>query len=221
MKKFTTEDGGGGKKSIPAINRARAWEVLTKNVFQGFVNKTFTVLDLGCGRGDFINRIKCNYKIAVDLDSSCAKYLDPDVEFVQTSSRKLGKIKTRSVDLVFTSNMLEHLASKEELFQTLFEIRRVLKPVPSGILLAMIPNVNKVGMKFYNFIDHTLPLNNDSLRESLELCGFKVEKVIPGFFPYSAVNTRFAFPKFFYTLYVHLPLNNRPLAGQMLIRATV
>jgi ubiquinone/menaquinone biosynthesis C-methylase UbiE len=209
------------KKSIPALNRARAWDVLTKKVFQGFVSETSTILDLGCGQGDFINRIKCARKIAVDLDSSNAKYLEPDVEFVNTSARELGQIQKASINVVFTSNMLEHLSSREELFETLFEIQRVLKSDSSGILLIMMPNINKVGMRFYDFIDHTLPLNDSSLREALELCGFKVERVIPGFFPYSAVNTRFTFPKFLYKLYLHLPMNNRPFAGQMLIRASL
>jgi len=206
--------------SKAAINRSNAWNQLVISVFQPLVEKSFATLDLGCGQGDFINRIQCKDRFAVDLDSSNSIYLNEKVKFINSSANNLGAIASDSIDFVFSSNMFEHLQNKEELFETLTEIGRVLNKKLPGKLLVMMPNISKVKMKFFDFIDHSLPLNENSLPEALELCGFQVEKVIPGFFPYSAVNSKFIYPRFIYWLYLHLPLKNRPLSGQMLILAS-
>ena len=205
-----------GGASPAEVNRNRAWECLVKYKFQGMLGDACTVLDLGCGPGDFINRISAQKKLAVDLDSNNAKSLKSDIHFYNTSSENLVDIKEETVDVVFSSNLFEHLSSTDSLFDTLSEVKRVLRSSPNSCLIVMMPNARKIGMKFYDFIDHKLPLTETSLAEAIEISGFEIVEFAPGFFPYSAAKTGFKVPMFVFKLYLKIPIKNRPAAGQML-----
>jgi len=209
------------KSAADVINREAAWNSLVKNIFQKFVNPSNIVLDLGCGPGDFINRIKAQEKYAIDLDPNNKRHLSNEVKFYCNRSNRLTDIPDQSVDLVFTSNLFEHLQSVEILFETLSEVKRIIKLGDNSLLIVMMPNANKVGMKFYDFIDHKLPLTEMSLVEALEVSGFRIVDMMPGFFPYSAAKTKFRIPKIFFDVYLRLPIKNRPFAGQMLCIAKV
>ena len=45
--------------------RNRIWRLLTSEFFSKWVKPTHTVLDVGCGYGEFINNIACKEKIAI------------------------------------------------------------------------------------------------------------------------------------------------------------
>jgi SAM-dependent methyltransferase len=207
------------KSSAEAINRGRAWDSLVEEVFQRLIPPASIVLDLGCGPGDFINRICAKQKIAIDISDKNTTYLGSDVTFHRTSSDNLSIIPDDSVDFVFTSNLLEHLESRSDLFSTFAEVSRILKKDLSSTFIVMMPNSRKVGMKFYDFIDHVLPLNDKSIVEALEVSDFQVTEIRPGFFPYSVLGSRFRVPKFLFFFYLKIPMRNRPLAGQMLCTA--
>ena len=102
------------------------------------------------------------------------------------------------------------------LFSTLNEVRRVLKRGSDSRLTVMMSNVRLVGWKFSDFIDHSLPLTENSLCETLEITNFEILKIHPKFFPDTAVKMRFSIPKSFNKAYLSIPFKLRPLAGQML-----
>ena len=83
-----------------------------------------------------------------------------------------------------------------------------------------MPNIRYTKWDFYNFVDHNLPLNEKSLMEALELCGFKVLEMHKKFFPYTANETRITIPSWLINLYLTLPPSFRPMAKQMFVVAT-
>jgi ubiquinone/menaquinone biosynthesis C-methylase UbiE len=72
-----------------------------------------TVLDLACGYGEFLNNVKAATRHAVDLNSDAVGRLDKSVRFTHTSAADLSKLPPKTMDVVFTSNFLEHLRSKK------------------------------------------------------------------------------------------------------------
>ncbi|MBA7629407.1 hypothetical protein ES703_36906 [subsurface metagenome] len=95
--------------------------------FQKYIKKDSTVLDIGAGYCEFINNIKCNKKYALDLNEDIFCFGNRDVKVFIGKSTNLSFLADKSVDLVFVSNFLEHLKTKEEIKKSLTEIRRVLK----------------------------------------------------------------------------------------------
>src|SRR5271166_3560014 len=53
--------------------RAKVWAVLCKSFFQRFIKNDNTILDLGCGWGEFINAIQAGKKYAMDLNPGIAE----------------------------------------------------------------------------------------------------------------------------------------------------
>lgn len=159
------------------------WKVLCRSFFQSMVGENDTVLDLGAGLGEFINNIRCGSKIAVEINAEAARRLDPGARVVASPSWDLGEVETGTVDVVFASNFFEHLPTKKRLMETLEEIHRVLRP--GGKILILQPNLACLNGSFFDFIDHNLPLTHKSMAEALTLTGFKVEKNIKKFLPFT------------------------------------
>jgi ubiquinone/menaquinone biosynthesis C-methylase UbiE len=159
--------------------------------------------------------VRAKKVIAVDLDANNSKYLNGNVDFHNGYSQNLSFQESSTVDLVFSSNLFEHLGSSGTLLETLNEINRVLKRSDRSRLVVLMPNIRYVKWDFYNFIDHNLPLNEISLKEALEISNFEIIESHKKFFPYSANNLRIRFPTTLIKLYLSLPPKFRPLAKQM------
>ena len=65
-----------------AAYRDRLWKVLVADFFQSWICPDATVLDLGCGYGEFINHVKCRTRYAMDLNPDSPRHLAPDVKFI-------------------------------------------------------------------------------------------------------------------------------------------
>lgn len=178
------------------------WQILCKDFFQKFIEPTDTVLDLAAGYCEFINNIDCGKRIAVDLNIKTKAMANRDVRVYQALSTSLPKQLTGKVDVVFTSNFFEHLDSKNELIDTLKEIHRVLKP--NGKLMILQPNIRLVGNKYWDYVDHTLPLTEKSLLEAFHLTDFEAEYQKTRFLPYTANSKIPAWPGLI-RLYLQLP----------------
>ena len=62
--------------------RQQIWKILVEDFFQKHVEETDSVLDLGCGWGEFINQIRAAKKFGMDLNSSSPEHLDSSVTFL-------------------------------------------------------------------------------------------------------------------------------------------
>lgn len=185
-----------------AEKRNVMWQVLCQDYFQKLIKPDDTVLDLAAGYCEFINNIRCQQKIAVDLNEKTKAKADKDVKVYQALSTNLPKNLTGKIDVVFTSNFFEHLDSKNELIDTLKEVHRVLKP--DGRIMVLQPNIRLVGNKYWDYVDHTLPLTEKSLFEALYLTGFEVAYQKVRFLPYTA-NSRIPASPWLIKLYLKLP----------------
>ena len=97
----------------------------------------------------------------------------------------LKSLAPNSVDVVFCSNFFEHLPDKAALASTLREAWRCLRP--GGRLVCLGPNIKYLPGGYWDFWDHYLPLTELSLSEGLELTGFRVERCVARFLPYTMV----------------------------------
>ncbi len=131
-----------------------------------------TILDNGCGRGEFVHAfsklgmkaigtdISDYYKetYVVDLDKECLPF--PDGHF----------------DMVFSKSVVEHIHNTEHYMS---EMYRVLKA--GGMLILMVPDWESQYLIFYQDPTHIHPYTVKSVDRLLNMCGFKdveVEKFV-------------------------------------------
>lgn len=165
------------------LYRARVWEILVRDFFQPRIGLEKSVLDLGCGFGEFINAVSAGEKFAMDANPESRARLSPEVRFFQQDVSRPWPLPPGSLDAVFTSNFFEHLPDKESLLDTLKNAAACLKP--GGQILCLGPNYRYVGGAYWDFIDHSLALTERSLAEALEIAGFEVLESLARFLPYT------------------------------------
>ena len=175
-----------------AIAKSKIWEVLCADFFQEFIPPDSVILDLAAGYCDFINHIQGAKKYATDLNLDTPSFAKPEVTVFEVPSNNISCLPDESVDVVFTSNFLEHLKSKEEILETFSEVHRILKT--NGRFMILQPNIRYVGFQYWDFFDQGLLIKK-----------FKIEKVIPKFLPFT---TKSKFPKhpLWVKLYLKIPL---------------
>ncbi|MEH6582667.1 MAG: class I SAM-dependent methyltransferase [Halioglobus sp.] len=168
--------------------RNALWEVLCADFFQNYVGKQSTLLDLGCGWGEFSNNIVAGKKYAMDLNPDAATYLNADIELISQDCSQPWPLPDNSLDVVFTSNFLEHLPHKQDIERTLEEVKRCLKP--GAKFIALGPNIRLLPGEYWDFWDHHVQISDRSLAELLSMNGFQVTEQHAGFLPYTMSDGR-------------------------------
>jgi SAM-dependent methyltransferase len=196
--------------------RRRVWQVLLAHFFQRLVPLSATILDLGCGYGEFINAVKARAKFGMDLNPRAREHLAPEVHFFEQDCSARWPLAAGQLDLVFTSNFFEHLPDKETLGRALDEVFRCLKP--GGQLIAQGPNMRFAHGRYWDFWDHCLPLTEASLSEGLVARGFAIELCRARFLPYTMVRGP-RYPLWMVAVYVRIPLLWRLRGVQFLVIA--
>lgn len=191
--------------------RRELWRILVDDYFSRWIDDGATVLDFGCGRGEFINAVRAKRRIGVDLRQGLAQHLDDGVEFVSTSGVRVPSIADGTVDVIFCSNLLEHLPDRATITRLFREFERMLSP--KGRLLILGPNLRYTGAAYWDFFDHILPITDKSLVEALATADLVPEKLIPRFLPYTTVGSRL-FPLILVRAYLRLPLAWRFFGAQ-------
>src|ERR1051326_2858726 len=166
--------------------RRAVWRVLIDKFFMQFVRPTDTVLDLGCGYGEFINQVRCASRYAMDLNPDMPRRIENGVIPLLQDCSSPWQLPDHSLDVVFTSNFFEHLPDKQALGRPLDQARRCLRV--GGSLIAMGPNLRCLTGAYWDFWDHYLPLTERSLCEALETRGFRIKQCFPRFLPYTMAN---------------------------------
>ena len=196
--------------------RDRVWKLLCKHFFNQRIPNNASVLELACGYGEFINNIEADCKFAVDINPDAAGYVSPEVTFFDVAANNLAPIGRERVDVVFTSNFLEHLSDKKACDEVLAAVWAVLRP--GGKFIVMGPNIRFAYREYWNFYDHYLPLSDLSLTEGLRLAGFKIEENIPRFLPFT-MNNNTPTHDILVRAYLALPIAWKVLGKQFLITA--
>lgn len=192
------------------------WRILCEDFFSRFVKPTDRVLDVAAGYCEFINHIECAEKCAYDANPDTARFAAHDVRLIVGDCRDMSAMWSRSFDVVFVSNLFEHLASKQEIDLVLREIFQCLRP--GGRMLVLQPNIRYLGSRYWDFYDHMTPLTHLSLSEGLLKNGFRVELLIPKFLPYT-FKSRLPTAAWMVRLYLRLPPAWALLGKQMFVVA--
>lgn len=148
------------------------------NDLAGYLIKMFGIsqknllVDVGCGRGDFMIAFK-NHGLKVEgLDNS-----DFSVSELAKNGITVHKINIatarwplaeNSADIVFSKSVLEHLHNPEHFMN---EAYRILKP--GGRIIIMTPDWEKVMNIFYDDHTHVQPYTIRSLKKLLLMTGFR------------------------------------------------
>ena len=111
------------------------------------------------------------------------------------------------------SNYLEHLASPEAVIEQLRVAYQLL--APGGRVVVLQPNIRLVGGRYWDFIDHHVPLTERSLVEAGDTAGLTTLKLITRFLPFSTKGKLPASPSLA-RLYLAVPLAWRLLGKQTL-----
>jgi len=196
--------------------RNEVWKVLTAGFFRQWIPADASVLDLGCGYGEFINNVRCGSKFGMDLNPEAMQFLSPEVSVLAQDCSTRWQLADASLDVVFTSNFFEHLPDKRSLARTLAEAHRCLRR--GGRLVALGPNIKYLPGRYWDFFDHYLPLTELSLAEGMETSGFAVVRSEARFLPYTMVNAP-RYPLAFLRAYLAFPPAWRILGRQFLVVA--
>ncbi len=173
--------------------REGAWSEIVRYL-QRYIPEDGVVMDLAADRGTFIRNVRAREKWASDLRDT-SDHMTPDVRFVQSDGLELAERAPNDYfDVVFMSNYLEHLGSGEAVLEQLRVVERLVKH--GGRVIILQPNIGLVGPRYWDFIDHRVPLTERSLEEAAALAGFRTEVLVRRFLPYSVKGRLPAHPRF-------------------------
>jgi len=198
------------------LYRDSVWKILCADFFSKFITPRCVLLDLGAGWGEFSRNIQAAKKYAMDLNPDCGKRVAGHSTFLHQDCSTTWPIDDNTLDVVFTSNFLEHLPSKNLVDKTLFEAFRCLKP--RGKIICMGPNIKFVPGAYWDYWDHFTPLTEESIAEALSLKGFEVVEKIDRFLPYTMSDGKNP-PLIFLKLYLKLSFAWRFFGKQFLVVA--
>jgi SAM-dependent methyltransferase len=194
--------------------RDAVWKVLCREFFSRYIPATATVLDLGAGWGEFTRNVEAREKLAMDLNPETGRRVEGFARFLQQDTSEPWPLDDASLDVVFTSNFLEHLPTKVAIEATVRECHRCLKP--GGTIVCLGPNARYAGGAYWDFWDHHTALTHLSVAEVLELNGLRVRENVPRFLPYTMSGNRRPTPIFMVRAYLRMPFA-WPLFGQQFL----
>src|SRR3989344_5299148 len=113
------------------------------------MTKGTTVVDVGCGRGDFIEAFRKLDLNAIGLDREIVTLNDPSIDFHGNINFEKDNfpLPDATVDVVFSKSVIEHIHNLE---QFMHEIKRILKP--GGRVIIMTPGLANL-LKLSDFHD--------------------------------------------------------------------
>lgn len=193
-------------------NRTKVWRHLTAYL-QRWIAADARVLELGAGWCDFANNVAAGEVVAMDLDPTVERAAGSGVTPVVGDCSDLSRFADGAFDVVFASNLLEHL-HRDVVSQLVAEARRVLRP--GGRLILMQPNFRLNPGRYFDDFTHVAIWTDQSLRDFLTAEGWVVERVQARFLPLT-LRSRGAGLTFLVPWYLRSPV--KPLAGQMLVVA--
>ena len=196
-------------------DRAVVWKEIVRYL-SDFIPKDGVVLDIGAGYCDFINNVKSKVRIALDYSPDFKHYAKEGIRTIESSVTDMKEVPGDTVDVVFASNLFEHL-SDDELAKTIGEVKRVLKK--DGRLILMQPNYRLSYKTYFDDPTHKKVFSDTALRAFLISFGFEIELAMPRFLPFSLKSRPSIIPVLPIIIRAYLNSPVKPFAGQMLFVA--
>lgn len=144
------------------------------------------VLDIGCGRGEFLSVLRdagvAAYGVDSDEGMASAGRAEGLNVVLEDAFDHLRGLEPGAVDGIFCSQVAEHLATPKLL--VLLELC-LAKLAPGGVIVMETPNPESLSILsrfFYTDLTHIRPIHPDALRWAMEAVGFEgvhVQRVQP------------------------------------------
>lgn len=175
-----------------AENKTHRGEILAISA-EEILGGTGTMLELGCGRGEFlVGAANRGWKVyGVEMTEAFANVARTHGVEVERSSIQESKLLDQTYDVVLLVAILEHLYDPLE---TLKRVRNALRP--GGLIIVDVPNESSLTMRFGNMYMrargrdwsinlsptlspfHVVGFSPASLRQTLESVGFRIHKLV-------------------------------------------
>jgi SAM-dependent methyltransferase len=167
-------------RGVDQAARQAVWAEIAVYLYR-LMRSPARLLDVGAGRGEFINAVPAAERWALDM----LDYDDYRDDAVKTIAGGIldAELPRGYFDGVLVSNMLEHLPAQESVGAVLARIREAM--APGGCLAIMGPNYRYCAREYFDCADHTLALTHIAVAEHMYAAGFGVTMVVPRFLPYS------------------------------------
>ena len=138
------------------------------------IKKGSKVLELGCGRGEFLNEFM-NFGMdcyGLDLSNSSKNYFPKINLKICDLEKEKSPYNDNYFDIVYSKSFVEHFYYPEKIFN---EAYRLLKP--GGLLITLTPEWNYIYKTFYHDFTHRTPFTKTSLMDIQKISNFKDVKV--------------------------------------------
>jgi SAM-dependent methyltransferase len=197
----------------PHPARQAVWKHLCAYFNRRWIPKSARVIDIGAGYCSFINQIQAAEKWACDAHPDLPRHAAHGVKILPGGVKSLISLPEGAFDVVFASNLFEHL-TREELLSALAQIHRILGA--RGRLVVMQPNFKYCMADYFDDLTHVSIFTHVSFTDLLRSTGWAIAWCEKRFFPYS-FKSGWSRLGILVPLYLRLPY--KPLAAQMLVVA--
>jgi len=143
--------------------------LLTRWLMTHFFQKPGRLLDVGCGRAEYLRAFSAEAFEAVGIDSASsagALAAELQVEIVNVE-REAFPLPAESFDYVFSKSVIEHLHHPDHMLAECFRVLR-----PGGVVVIMTPSWRHQWRVFYEDYTHVSPFTANGLADALTLAGF-------------------------------------------------
>lgn len=143
------------------------------NIITHDLQEDATILEIGSGRGEFAAIARSRGFRYIGIEPSAMLRMSLIELGFEILSDPIPPIKLEddSVDLVYSTQLIEHMENYTTVLEYFQEAKRVLKP--GGILISVTPNYDTIGMIFYLFdYQHNFVTNRGRLEHLSQDAGF-------------------------------------------------
>ena len=142
---------------------------LTKELIRRTGKTEGKMLDLGCGRGEYLDTFFDNGFEVMGFDLSTHMVKNHPVEYIDLEKNKLTSPHKEKYDFVFSKSVIEHMRNPMGLLNASFEALK-----PGGVAVIMTPSWEYTYWgPFYVDHTHVTPWTKPSLDEAMRMTGFK------------------------------------------------